>query len=64
MIKCVNENCERNPLDSISAVVVTVDGDFACSEECKREWEKQRDYFLENILPDERRTEQWLKGEM
>lgn len=39
MIKCVNENCDKNPIDSIDYTIVGIDGDAACSKYCKREYE-------------------------
>lgn len=38
-----------NPLQHSTAVVVSLDGDFACCENCKSEFVKQRDHFF-NIL--------------
>ena len=52
-MKCVNEKCNKNPMDSIDAICVNIDGDFACNEYCKKEYEKQRDEFFENIGNDE-----------
>ena len=56
---CVNENC-RKPIPEYGAVVVNMDGDFACSPECFEEYKKQRDHFLNVILPDDKKFAGWL----
>ena len=51
--KCVNEKCNNNPFDNeLSMVLATTDGDFACCEHCKNEFEKQRETFFNNIEND------------
>jgi hypothetical protein len=52
-MKCANEKCDKNPMDSMDAISVNIDGDFACNEDCKKEYEKQRNEFFENIGNDE-----------
>lgn len=52
MSKCANEKCNNDPLESANCVVVNCDGDLACCEKCKKEYEKQRDYFFDNIGND------------
>jgi hypothetical protein len=51
-MKCVNKNCKKDPDKSIDSVVVNCDGDLACDENCKKEYEKQRDTFFNNIGDD------------
>lgn len=58
-MRCVNEKCGRDA-DRLGAVVVSVDGDFACSPACKQEYEKQKKHFFDNIVQDEKRCERWL----
>lgn len=53
MIRCVNDDCGKNPLDNPNHVVVNTDGDMACDEHCKREYEKQRDHFFNVIIHDD-----------
>lgn len=53
MSKCVNDKCNNNALNSINAVLVNVDGDFACCPKCKEEYEKQKEEFFANIGNDE-----------
>ena len=52
MAKCVNEKCKKDPFDSMFAICVNEDGDFACNEHCKKEYEEQRDIFFANIGND------------
>jgi hypothetical protein len=63
MSKCVNEKCNKNPLNSMKSVIVNIDGDMACCEECKKEYKKQRNYFLDNIGNDYF-FESWLNGDI
>ena len=57
---CVNEDCEKDPLESLDRIFVTVDGDCACSPACARAWKKQMDNFCTNIAPSEEKTRGWL----
>lgn len=62
MIKC--EVCGKK-LDSVPGfstehVLLTPDGDFACSDKCAKEWEKKRDKFFNEILPDDKKFASWL----
>lgn len=60
MAKCVNENCDNDPMKSMNAAVVNIDGDFACCLECKREYEKQRDHFFNNVVNNDDAFKNWL----
>jgi hypothetical protein len=51
-MKCVNENCNKDPDKSLDRVVVNIDGDFACSKECEKEYIKQKEEFFNNISDD------------
>lgn len=62
MSGCVNEKCKNDPLDSLRAVLVSIDGDFACCPECKAEYEKQRDAFYRDIALCPKKTERWLRN--
>jgi len=64
MSPCVNENCRKDPLNSLKAVIVNIDGDMACCPECRDEYEKQKQYFFDHIVHDEAKCEKWLKGEI
>ena len=61
-MRCVNEKCAKDPLNALGAVVVTIDSDMACSQACKVEYEKQRDHFLNVVLPDDEKYNQWLNA--
>lgn len=62
MAKCVNENCGRDPLNSMDRVLVNTDGDFACCQSCADVHRRQMDDFCTQILPDQDKTEAWLRG--
>lgn len=62
-MSCVNDNCSKEPSDSLFAVVVSIDGDMACCPECKREYEKQRDHFFTKVVHDDKKFNKWIKGE-
>ena len=52
MSKCANNKCNKDPLNSIYSICVTIDGDFVCDEHCKKEYEKQKNDFFNNIGDD------------
>ena len=60
-MSCVNENCDKDPLNSFRCVVVSIDGDLACCPECKKAYEQQRDHFYKHITTDEK-CKRWLLG--
>lgn len=41
-------------------ILENCDGDFTCGQECHEKHVRERDHFLEHILPDDRRFAQWL----
>lgn len=50
MSMCVNENCNKDPLNSSTKVVVSIDGDMACSPECAEEFNAQMNHFFSETL--------------
>ena len=60
MSKCVNENCNKDPMDSMYAICVNIDGDFACNQHCADEYNKQKKEFFDNI-GDDRWYNDWMK---
>ena len=60
MIRCVNENCDKNPIESPDRVVWGCYGDFACNQECYDEARKQMDHFCSVTLADDRLFAEWL----
>jgi len=61
-MKCVNEKCTKDPLASLGRTFVTIDGDAACCQACAEEYYKQRDHFFKDIMPNARKTMDWLNG--
>jgi hypothetical protein len=59
-MKCVNDNCNVDPLESISPIVVTIDGDMACCKQCKEQYEKQKNHFFNVIVNDDDKFNKWL----
>lgn len=53
MIRCANDDCGKNPLDSPGHVIVNADGDMACDEHCLAEYEKQREKFFGETIHDD-----------
>lgn len=53
MATCANDNCSNDPLQSMYAVAVNIDGDMACCPKCKTEYIKQRGKFLNTIVQDD-----------
>ena len=60
---CANEKCEKSlteTLNSPTSIVVTCDGDFVCCKECELAYIKQRNYFFDNIVGDEKKFGVWF----
>ena len=45
-------------------IMITADADFVCSEECKKNWEAERDWFLNIVVHSEQRTEDYIMGRL
>jgi len=43
-------------------VLISVDGDFVCDDNCKKEFEEQKDDFFNRIMNEEL-FKKWLTGE-
>jgi len=50
----------KQPLKEWDMHMVNADGDFACSIECKKEYEKERDRFFNEIVHDDKKFEEWM----
>ena len=48
--------------DCNSSIILNLDGDFVCGEECKTKYERELDRFCSVILPNEGLFQDWLKG--
>ena len=59
---CVNEKC-NNSTDTLTRVLMTWDGDFACCQACADEYIKQRDHFFNTTIHSEQLTKDFLNGE-
>ena len=46
-----------------NGVLVSADSDFACSPACHERYVRERDYFLNTVIHDDRLYERWLQGE-
>jgi hypothetical protein len=60
VMKCSNDNCGKNPDDSPVKIIVNCDGDAACGEKCKKEYEKQKAYFFGVIIRDDKEYNNWM----
>jgi len=59
-MSCANSNCDKNALDSLSRVLMNVDGDFACSEQCAKDYREERDTFLRDIVHSDTKFNEWM----
>lgn len=60
MATCVNQNCNKDPMDSPDWVAWGCDFDMACNQKCYDEARKQMDHFCGTVLPDDGLFAQWL----
>ena len=60
MIRCANETCDKNPLISPTKIVVTIDGDFVCGEDCKEKYEQQKAKFFGETIHSEIKFNAWI----
>jgi hypothetical protein len=58
-MKCANAECKKDPSKSINKIIVNDDGDMACDQVCKTEYEKQKKDFFDNIGYDDY-FEKWM----
>ena len=64
-MSCANMHCNnKHPHDELDAQLVSIDGDFACSKQCKKMYEQQRDKFFNEIVHSESLTTSWLNGDI
>jgi len=43
-------------------IILDEDGDIVCSEECKVQFEKERELFFNTIVHDDVLFEKWMRG--
>ena len=61
MSKCVNENCNKDPMNSYKPVLWGCDGDFCCSQECYDKAREQMNYFCSVTLNDDNLFNKWME---
>ena len=52
----------KGEVPEYGAILLTVDGDFACSKDCEIKYKRDRDHFFNVILPDDRKYKNWMDG--
>lgn len=55
MSRCVNEECNKNPLKSPDRVLWGCDFDFCCNQECYDKARQQIDHLWGTVAKDDRR---------
>jgi hypothetical protein len=60
-MNCIH--CHEEITDESRMILVTIDGDFSCSPECKTKYETERDRFFNEVIHDDKLMEQWWRGE-
>ena len=61
-MSCANINCNNDPVKSLYSIVVSIDGDLACCEECYQEYERQKSKFFNDTVHDSKKTKRFLLG--
>jgi predicted nucleic acid-binding Zn ribbon protein len=52
--------CGKSYGEATNYHIIGVDGDFACSDECKEAYEKERDHFLNTVIHDDALFANWM----
>ena len=52
----------KGEVPEYGAILLSGDGDFACSKECEKRYKRERDHFFNVIVHDEERCKNWLMG--
>jgi len=58
-VKCFQ--CKKE-CGEYTAILISADGDFVCSKECKVAYEKEKQHFFNVIIHDEARFLNWMAG--
>jgi recombinational DNA repair protein (RecF pathway) len=45
-----------------NGIRINADGDFVCSPKCKKQYEKDKNYFFSNIVSSKQKTLEYLLG--
>ena len=51
-----------NPLPEHGAILISQDGDFVCSEKCRRDYETEKEHFFNDVVHDPKKFEDWMMG--
>ena len=57
-MKCAQ--CGGNA-DTLDKRLLTMDGDFACSEACEKKYKAERDRFFNDVIHDDDKMAKWWK---
>ena len=57
-------SCGKSISSTKFAICISVDGDFVCNSKCRDNYERQKNIFFNEILPDDEKYDKWLKGEL
>ena len=59
MIACsqCGKDVEKDPSGGI---LINCDGDFVCNEECKKEYEKEKEHFFNHVIGNDKAYAAWL----
>ena len=57
-------HCHKKIENELDMVLLDCDGDFVCNAECARLYEKEKERFLNEIVHDEKKCEDWLMGKI
>lgn len=61
-MKCAH--CGKEIDNELTMILINADGDFVCNQTCKEGYEKEKNYFFNEIVPSETKTLAWLMGEI
>ena len=57
-MKCAN--CDKEFYSN--GKLLNVDGDFACNSICEKEYIKERDYFMNVVIHDDKLMDKWWRN--
>ncbi len=60
MSRCVNENCNKDPMKSPNKVMWGCDADFCCDQACYDAAKRQMDHFCSVTLKDDGKFAAWM----
>lgn len=56
-------NCRKELVGTELAVLLNTDGDFACSPACASIYNRKKEHFLDNVVKDDKKFNQWMEGD-